>query len=71
MVVLKQGDWVVTDEGEVGQVTIPDWGRSDGLSNLCLVKFKANVVASVRSKKTLTFIDPAFHKLLTDVNREE
>ncbi len=67
----KVGDWVVTDKGEVGQVTIPDWGRGDGLGNLCFVKFKANVVASVRMKKTLTFIDPAFHKLLTSVNKEE
>ena len=71
MVVLKQGDWVVTDEGQVGQVTLPDWGSSAGLGSLCLVRFKTNIVASVCSKKSLTLIDPAFHKLLTDVYKEE
>ena len=71
MVVLKRDDWVLTDEGEIGQVTLPDWGSSDGLGGLCLVKFEANDIASVRMTKSLTLIDPAFHKLLTDVNREE
>lgn len=71
MVVLKRDDWVLTDEGEIGQVEIPDWGKSDGIGDLCLVKFEANVIASVRSRKSLTLIDPAFHKLLTDVNKEE
>ena len=71
MVVLKEGDWVVSDGGEVGQVLMPDWGNSEGVGKLCLVKFKTSIVASVRMKNTLTLIDPAFHKLLTSVNKEE
>lgn len=70
MVVLNQGDWVVTDEGEVGVVVMPDWGVGEGLKELCLVKFKDSIISSVRMKNTLTLIDPAFHKLLTDVNKE-
>lgn len=71
MVVLKRDDWVLTDEGEIGQVEIPDWGSSAGLGSLCLVRFKTSIVASVRMTKSLTLIDPAFHKLLTSVNKEE
>jgi hypothetical protein len=71
MAILKVGDWVLTDRGEVGQVTIPDWGATaDKKYGYSLVQFKGQVVASVRMTKTLTFIDPAFHKLLTDVNKE-
>ena len=71
MAILKVGDWVLTDRGEVGQVIIPDWGATaDKKYKYSLVNFKGQVAASVRMTTTLTFIDPAFHKLLTDVNKE-
>jgi hypothetical protein len=67
MVVLK-GDWVLTN-GEVGQVELLDY-TNDGTGRWHLVRVPSLSFASLRSERTRVKIDPAFHKLLSDVNKE-
>jgi hypothetical protein len=66
MAILKVGDWVLV-EGEVGQVTVTDFTKG-----VHLIKFKGNrrSFANATQETRITKIDPAFHKLLTDVHKE-
>jgi hypothetical protein len=67
MAILKVGDWVLVD-GEVGQVTVADF-----TAGVHLIKFKGKgrSFANATQETRVTKIDPAFHKLLTDVNKEK
>jgi hypothetical protein len=66
MAILKVGDWVLVD-GKVGQVTVTDF-----TNGVHLVKFEGNTrgFANATQNTRITKIDPAFHKLLTDVYKE-
>jgi hypothetical protein len=66
MAILKIGDWVLVD-GEVGQITVADF-----TAGVHLVKFegKGRRFANATQETRITKIDPAFHKLLTDVHKE-
>jgi len=72
MVVLKALDLVFDEKGRVGQVIIPEWGAgTEGFEGMCLVKFGEHIVSELCNRNKLTLIDPAFHKLLTDVYKLE
>jgi hypothetical protein len=64
MAILK-GDWVLVEGEGVGEVILlhfnPDYH---------LVQFKGRKFANVTRETRITKIDPAFHKLLTDVHKE-
>jgi hypothetical protein len=66
MAILKVGDWVLVD-GEVGQITVADFTKG-----VHLVKFQdeRRIFANATQETRITKIDPAFHKLLTDVHKE-
>lgn len=64
MAILKIGDWVLVD-GEVGQVTVTDFTKG-----VHLVKFEGRSFANATQETRITKVDPAFHKLLTDVHKE-
>jgi hypothetical protein len=66
MAILKIGDWVLVD-GEVGQVTVTDF--TEGV-HLIKFKGKGRSFANATQDTRITKIDPAFHKLLTDVHKE-
>lgn len=66
MAILKVGDWVLVEDRGIGRVEMVTF--QDGFS---LVRFKASdPMASMVMKRYMTPIDPAFHKLLTDVHKE-
>jgi hypothetical protein len=64
---ILRGDWVLVD-GEVGQVVVDDFHK-DG-SGWCIVYREGYLLNTLRPPFELTKIDPAFHKLLTDVYKE-
>jgi hypothetical protein len=66
MSTLKVGDWVLVD-GEVGQVTVADFTKG---THLIKFKGKGRRFANATQETRITKIDPAFHKLLTDVYKE-
>jgi hypothetical protein len=68
MAVLKVGDWVLIKGEGVGKITLMNFTKSyhlvdllDGTSNF----------AVLRNQDNMTLIDPAFTKLLTNINKEK
>jgi len=68
MAVLKVGDWVLIKGEGVGKITLMNFTKSyhlvdllDGTSNF----------AVLRNQDNMTLIDPAFTKLLTNINEEK
>jgi hypothetical protein len=68
MAVLKVGDWVLIRGEGVGKITLMNFTKSyhlvdllDGTSNF----------AVLRNQNNMTLIDPAFTKLLTNINKEK
>jgi hypothetical protein len=62
---ILRGDWVLVD-GEVGKVIVPDF-----TAGVHLVQFKGRSFANATQETRMTKIDPVFHNLLTDVNKEK
>jgi hypothetical protein len=67
MAILRAGDYVMVEGEGIGQITAVDFHPHfhlvyflDGRAPMALLK----------KDKTMTKIDPAFHKLLTDVYKE-
>ena len=62
---MKVGDWVITEEGEVGNI-VDESSRYGwffvAIPSLCF--------SSIRSQQSLTRIDPAVSDILTAVNNE-
>jgi hypothetical protein len=67
MAILKVGDYVLVEGEGVGKITLLDFNPDYHLVWLMDSKSK---FAVLRSGRLMTFIDPAFHKLLTDVHKE-
>jgi uncharacterized protein YbgA (DUF1722 family) len=67
MAILKVGDWVLVEGEGVGKITLIDFHPKYHLVWLLDSESK---FAVLRSEHLMTFIDPAFHKLLTDVYKE-
>jgi len=53
-------------DGEVGKVIVPDF-----TAGVHLVQFKGRSFANATQETRMTKIDPVFHNLLTDVNKEK
>jgi hypothetical protein len=67
MAILKNGDWVLIDDGRIGKVLIKDYTRDGGKFPLVQV-FDGNI-NTIKHIDCLTLIDPAFDVLLTSVNK--
>jgi hypothetical protein len=67
MAILKVGDYVVV-EGVIGRIDLVDFHPHFHLVRLLDGSMP---MAVLKSDKSMTKIDPAFHKLLTDVNKEK
>ena len=52
-------------------ITTGGGAGTEGFAGMCLVKFGEHIVSELCNKNRLTLIDPAFHKLLTDVYKLE
>jgi hypothetical protein len=67
MAILKVGDYVMVEGEGVGKITLLDFNPDYHLVWLMNSRSK---FAVLRSGRLMTFIDPAFHNLLTDVYKE-
>jgi hypothetical protein len=67
MAILKVGDLVLVEGEGVGEVILLDFNPKYHLVQLINSKRK---FAMLLSETVLTKVDPAFHKLLTDVHKE-
>ena len=66
MAILKVGDWVLIKyDNRIGEIVVTS--VTEGRH---LVDLKDNTFARNLGEEYLTKIDPAFHKLLTDVYKE-
>jgi len=63
---MKKGDWVVTEDGHIGYVTMYTF-----MTDYSLVQFKGSPVASMQRKDSLTKLDPAVGDILNAVNTNE
>lgn len=66
MAILKDGDYVVVEDEGIGKITMYNFMKD---FSLVWILNKESKFASMRRKDSLTFIDPVFAKLLTDVNQ--
>ncbi len=67
MAILKVGDYVMVEGEGVGQITAIDFHPK---YHLVYLLDGSMPMALLRHEKYMTKIDPAFHKLLTDVYKE-
>jgi hypothetical protein len=67
MAILKVGDYVLVADNWVGTITQLDFHPK---YHLIWRLDNSSPMSLLRHEKELTLIDPAFHKLLTDVYKE-
>jgi hypothetical protein len=67
MAILKASDYVMVEGEGIGQITSIDFHPK---YHLVYLLDNSSPMALLRHEKYMTKIDPAFHKLLTDVYKE-
>jgi hypothetical protein len=68
MAILKKGDYVMVGNEGVAKITLIDFHPKTHLVDFLDGRMP---MALLRNEDNMTKIDPAFHKLLTDVYKEK
>ena len=62
---MKDNDWVITEDGRIGYITLQNF-----MHDYSLVQFNDMPMASMQRKTSLTPFDSAVSDILTAVNNE-
>ena len=68
---MKVGDWVVHEDGRVGQITLMDFNALGGGRRYHLVDYQDNTFARATHETTITVLEKPVSDILTAVNTNE